>query len=365
MSVTAPSKPAIAQPVLTNGGSLFSESNGVKGGAQFSSEQQSALSQSHSMTQSNQSMQHQESSYNTMSHKESYESSYEYRGRTRLTLADCKLELKLSILTIKPKSGTEFNATTLNLDNHIGNLCGELVWGNGKFSLSSKSIHLEGTLLVAQCARDGSEPVRATLNLSEHITYSISRRCFEAILPDPAFIELMSSAGWMNVSVITQPDMRGLLASPAFQATIRSVAQRAVDEVISEMREEMTKAVQKAVAMVSVRSEEYVHYEMEGLTRRATLVNTAAYSGLGNLTLMSQEQRRAYETFAPYIGLGKGHSGEHLMSHEAYNTFAPHIAPGNGDIVALEGIPTGGNGTGYVATTPVPEATRKAPTPKK
>ncbi|KAJ7808524.1 hypothetical protein B0H14DRAFT_3761696 [Mycena olivaceomarginata] len=301
VSDTTLSKSGVAQPVLINGGALSSKSNGVKGEALFS-EQQSALSRSHSMTQSSQTIQRQESSYSSHS-----ESSYEYR-RTRLTLADCQLELKLSILTIKPRSsGVQFNVTTLNLDDHVGNLYGELVWGYQKFSESCNDIRLDGTLLVASCDCGNKEYKQATLDLNEHITYTITRRCFEAILPDPAFTEMMSSAAWMNVAVITQPDMRGFLTNPAFQETIKGVARRAVEEVITEMREEMTRAVERAVTQVSIRAEEHVQYEIQTLTRRATLINTAAYSGLGGLTVMSHEQRRAYNTFAPVIGLGNGH----------------------------------------------------------
>ncbi|KAJ7210396.1 hypothetical protein GGX14DRAFT_542956 [Mycena pura] len=323
-SPTTPSKAGIAQPVLSNTDRLFSESN----------EQQSALSrQSSSMTQSSQSFQRQESSYS--SHTDSSATVYEYH-RTRLTLADCQLELKMPILTIKPKSsGAQFTLTTLDLDDHLGNIDGELVWGYKKFSASCKNVTLKGTLLVAscQCERADKEWIEATLDLSEHITYSFSRRCFEAILPDPGFIELMSSAAWMNVAVITQPDMRGFLTNPAFQESIKSVARRAVEEVISEMREEMSRAIEKAVSQVSMRAEEHVQYEIESLTKRATLVNTAAYSGLGGLTVMSHEQRRAYSSFAPVIGLGHGHLA---TMKGAFSQFS-HL--GHDAMAMLKGVP--------------------------
>ncbi|KAJ7220898.1 hypothetical protein GGX14DRAFT_676380 [Mycena pura] len=204
MSVsTTSSKAGIAQPVI-NTGELFSESKVVKGGAAFS-EQQSVLSrQSSFMTQSSQSFQRQDSSYSSYTDS----SAYEYH-RTRLTLADCQLELKMPILTIKPKSsGAQFNLTTLNLDDHLGNVDGELVWGYQKISASCKNVTLKGTLLVASCERGNKE----SLDLTEYITYSSSRRCFEAILPDPGF-----------------------LTNPAFQESIQTVARRAVEEVTSEM----------------------------------------------------------------------------------------------------------------------------------
>ncbi|KAJ7688062.1 hypothetical protein B0H17DRAFT_1203254 [Mycena rosella] len=210
------------------------------------------------------------------------------------------------IIHVSWSSGVQFNLTTLNLDDHVGNLYGELVWGHQKFNVSCKDVRLEGTLLVASCDCGNKQWKEARLDLEEHITYTIARRCFEAILHDPAFTEMMSSAAWMNVAVITQPDMRGFLKNPAFQETIKGVARRAVEEVINEMREEMSRAVERAVSQVSIRAEEHVQYEIQSLTKRATL-NTAAYSGLGGLTVMSHEQTRAYNTFGPFIGLGHGH----------------------------------------------------------
>ncbi|KAJ7450776.1 hypothetical protein FB451DRAFT_1285098 [Mycena latifolia] len=323
-SVTTLSKPGIAQPVLVNGGSASSESNAT----QVSSEQQSALSQSSSMT----SIQRQESrtlsSKTSIYREDSYGSSSEYHSRAWLTLAKCKLDLKLpGTLTIKPgSSGFEFKVTTFNLDDLVGNIN----WG----ACSCTSVHLEGTVLVALCNPVAGEPVQSKLDLNEHIIYVNSRRCWEAIEADPDFIDLISSAGWMNVAVITQPDMRGFLTNPAFQSTIKAAAQRAVEEVISEMREEMSLAIEKAVTKVSAMSQEFVEIEMRTLTRKATLTNSAAYSGLGHLKVMSHEQRHAYSLFAPHIGHGP-----------------------TGYLAALKGMVTG-----HTAPAPVPEATpsRKA-----
>ncbi|KAJ7145519.1 hypothetical protein C8R44DRAFT_34 [Mycena epipterygia] len=347
-------------------------------GGQFS-EQQSSLSQSSSMAQS---MQRQESYSSSMSTSRSEvkqsSGSYEYRI-SRLTLADCQLELKLSILTIKARSGgVEFKTTTVNLDEHIGNHYGELVWGDRKFSESCKDLRLDGTLLIAMCRCEDGEFVKSTLDLNEYFIYATTRRCFEAVVPDTAFTEMMSSAGWMNVAVITQPDMRGFLTTPAFQGAIRGVAQRAVEEVMYEMREEMSRAVEKAVSMVSAKSEEYVQWEMETLTKKATMTTSAAaaYSGLGNLTVMSHEQRHAYNIFAPQLSLphfpetihkvfsshgGNGHIAAALGS-EAIRARTPSN-PGNAQIAGTPSNP----GNGHTAAAPAPAAAPKGTpsTPKK
>ncbi|KAJ7088256.1 hypothetical protein C8R44DRAFT_892795 [Mycena epipterygia] len=348
-------------------------------GGQFS-EQQSALSHSSSMAQS---MQRQESHSSSMSTSRSEvkqsSGSYAYRSISRLTLADCHLELKLSILTIKARSGGfEFKTITVNLDEHVGNDYGALVWGDRKFSDSCKDLRLDGTLLFAMCRRENGEYVQSRLDLNEYFIYATTRRCFEPIVPDAAFAEMMSSAGWMNVAVITQPDMRGFLTTPAFQGAIRGVAQRAVEEVMHEMREQMSLAVEKAVTMVSAKSEEYVQWEMETLTKKATMItaSTAAYSGLGNLTVMSHKQRHAYDTFVPYFpeltrrhthysghiaaGLGSETIRTGIPSHPGYAAPAPAAPP--------KGTPSNtGNGHSHTAAAPVPAVAPKGTpsTPKK
>ncbi|KAJ7088270.1 hypothetical protein C8R44DRAFT_991129 [Mycena epipterygia] len=375
---------SVTQRAYTGDGSPKS---GVLG--QFS-EQQSELSQSSSTAQS---MQRQESYSSSMSTSRSEvkqsSGSYEYRSISRLTLADCQLELKLSILTIKSRSGGfEFKTITVNLDEHVGNHYGKLVWGDRKFSESCKDLLLDGTLLIAMCRGENGEYVKSTLDLNEYFIYATTRRCFEAVVPDAAFTEMMSSAGWMNVAVITQPDMRGFLTTPAFQGAIRGVAQRAVEEVMYEMREEMSRAVEKAVSMVSAKSEEYVQWEMETLTKKATITTAAAaaYSGLGNLTVMSHEQRHAYNIFAPQLSLphfpetihnvfsshgGNGHIAAALGS-EAIRARTPSN-PGNAQIAAApvraatpKGTPSN-PGNGHTTAAPVRAATPKGTpsTPKK
>ncbi|KAJ7088251.1 hypothetical protein C8R44DRAFT_751829 [Mycena epipterygia] len=288
-------------------------------GSRLSPDSESATQQAAS-TESTASFQRQESSaYNATRRDEEAEQrldlnehSYNFcttRVRSRRpTLADCQLDFELSTLTvtINPwSSNDEFDSTTVNLDDYVGNIGGVLVWGGEvvEFSQSCSSIELQGTLLIAMCSLDerGSlnDAVRSSLDLNDHIAYISSRRCFEAVDPDPALTELMSSANWMNFALITHPDLRGFLNSPAFQIAVKGVAQRAVDEVMSQMKKEMQEAVEKAVAKVSTEAAEFIESEMDTLTKRAT--NAAAYSGLGQLTIMSLEQKRAYDRFAPHI----------------------------------------------------------------
>ncbi|KAJ7731699.1 hypothetical protein DFH07DRAFT_150888 [Mycena maculata] len=312
--------PPFAQPQpgrFSNAGNLSPESGGGQfgydRGGQFVGGQSGQQSYSESK-QGSQQAQYRESSYTVSTTrsrdevKKSFENSrlaieeYRTRHNATLSLADCQLDLELSILTITPRSpDIELTSNTLDLDEYIGNIGGELVWAGGadKFTQSCDGIRLQGTVLHASCPRGKDEFVQAELDLHEHIAYNSARRCFVAVIPDAAFTELMSSANWMNFTVITRPDMSSFLKNPAFQHAISSVAQRAVDEVMNQMKEVMALAVEEAVAMVSAKSEEYVQSEMETLIKMAT--KSAAYSGLGQLRMMQLEQRRAFNTFAPHI----------------------------------------------------------------
>ncbi|KAJ6554637.1 hypothetical protein B0H19DRAFT_1235888 [Mycena capillaripes] len=220
------------------------------------------------------------------------------RGRN---LADCDLALQVPILTISPKSSSDFqfNPTEIDLDDYVGDIDGELVWGGDalKFSDSCPSIRLEGTFLLATSLLDETE---RKLNLEDHIAYMASRRCFEAVTPDLELAELMSSAKWMDLTVVARPDMRNFLRDPAFQKAVSRVVRRAVEEVMSEVKEEMIRAVEQAVTMVAAGSHQYVDSEMDALARVAN--KTTAYTGLGQLTMMGLKQLAAFNEFAPKIG---------------------------------------------------------------
>ncbi|KAJ7609415.1 hypothetical protein FB45DRAFT_944413 [Roridomyces roridus] len=226
----------------------------------------------------------------------------EYRNSPvqTLTLADCNLTLQAnSLLKIVPRSSSiTLEDDTLDLDDYIGELGGELTWGTEtRFSDKCENIRLEGTIIYATCPRGPDERVQSSLDLAEHLVFKGRR--FEPVLPDDAFTELMASAAWMNFTLISRPDMGGFLRHPAFQSAISRVAQSAVEKAMEEMKSAMALAVEEAVAMVALKSEEYVRAEMESLLMLAT--NAAAYAGLANMTMMQANQRRAYNVFAPHI----------------------------------------------------------------
>ncbi len=60
----------------------------------------------------------------------------------------------------------------LDLNNHVGNIDGNLTWGKGAFSHSSKDISLNGTILSAQCQNSDGFYVYSELDLSPLVANS-------------------------------------------------------------------------------------------------------------------------------------------------------------------------------------------------
>ncbi|KAK7036206.1 hypothetical protein R3P38DRAFT_2911005 [Favolaschia claudopus] len=271
-------------------------------------EEQGSYSESYQSSQASQARSYSQAERRNEESTTKTSESFEERRvqRSRFTLADCKLSLSLSTLTIDPLVEGAFNSNTINLDDFIGNNGGELAWITGdrqpnvNFSASCTNIRLEQTFLIAMCDRGRDDaPAPSRLNLDDYIAYMAARRCFDAVVPDPEFADLMSSGKWMNFTLITQPDMRMFLRNPAFQKVIGNVARRAVEQVMTQIKEEMMRAVEEAVTRVNSESDEFVDSEMQILVKQAT--KTAAYKGWGELTLMEAEQRRAFRTFATHI----------------------------------------------------------------
>ncbi|KAJ7145536.1 hypothetical protein C8R44DRAFT_845043 [Mycena epipterygia] len=244
---------------------------------------------------------------------QSFQSSYESRLRFGVTLADCELVFDVQTVTLTIKPGSPDIDTVVNLDEHVGNIGGALVWHGSdvKFSQSCSGIRLEGALLRATCTGGDGGSVEATLDLNMHLTYVTSRHCFEVVIPDRELTQFMSSSSWMNFAVITRPD---IFTNAAFQKAVKDVAQSSVNEVKDEMKQAMELVIEQAMALVieqakfmlehamkivSSRSEQFVQSKMDTLIR--TTANAGAFYGLGGLEVMNLEQRRYYNAFAPYI----------------------------------------------------------------
>ncbi|KAJ7195280.1 hypothetical protein B0H12DRAFT_1245618 [Mycena haematopus] len=101
---------------------------------------------------------------------------------------------------------------------------------------------------------------------------------------DPADLINFLTSRWMKLTVIAQPDLRGLLTHPALRNIIAAIASEALAEVMKQMQKNMEFQVNKQMD--------------EQLSRLAK--KRAAYS-LSELTTMSPAQIGQYNTFAPAI----------------------------------------------------------------
>ncbi|KAJ7058995.1 hypothetical protein C8F01DRAFT_1085454 [Mycena amicta] len=165
-----------------------------------------------------------------------YEYSKDDRTRARkLTLASCELALRRT----------------------------DLGWYTTQFRrLVQHHPPRKNALCSRRIVKDKDKPkeyVEGKLNSDDHI----AQRKFEAIQPDPAFTEMMSSAQ------LDEPDGR---------------------------------AVEEAMVRVTAEAEEYVQMERETLIKSASMApKTGAYAGLAQLHVMGSQQRIAYNQFAPLI----------------------------------------------------------------
>ncbi|KAJ6480341.1 hypothetical protein C8R45DRAFT_351733 [Mycena sanguinolenta] len=233
-----------------------------------------------------------------------------------MTLADCKLtpedgvQLRVEWMSLDDRPAN----STLDLDKFIGNIGGRLVWGSGasSFSQSCNDPRLEGTFLVASCFHNGTY-TEDRLNLDLYITYSStssggSGPGFGPV--DSEFSGFMASPNdWMNVTIITQPDMSTFLGHPRFRKVVSGVAQRSVDEAMSNMQHVMQQMAQQmvqhmvaeAMTMVRSRSTLHIEQEMDQLVRTAAAQAAAAYSNVNGFRIMQPEAIQPYNTFAAQI----------------------------------------------------------------
>lgn len=71
--------------------------------------------------------------------------------------------------TCKDSQGND-HQSSFNLNSHIGNSEGTLVWGASNFAASSSNISLSGTTLHADCLDSNGQSHHSSLNLNSYIS---------------------------------------------------------------------------------------------------------------------------------------------------------------------------------------------------
>ena len=192
-----------------------------------------------------------------------YRSAFGQCCHTKLTTKD-----NATILTLEFTEYLPPKCSTLNLDDYIGNINGELIWGKKGFTKSSQKITLEGGYLKAECElEDKSKFVPARLYLGGFlmvINGKLEIREFTDIS------ELLSEVPWMKFKIVAQPDISLFHGHQAVRETVSRAAELAVEQateiVISKItqyiRQEMSSIIQETMLHVteSMTSTMSTHY---------------------------------------------------------------------------------------------------------
>ncbi|KAJ7864006.1 hypothetical protein B0H14DRAFT_2574662 [Mycena olivaceomarginata] len=219
----------------------------------------------------------------------------------QLTLADTNLTIKWKV----PDNLQDKGETTVDLDIHIANINGMLVWGRGGggFSKTCKdgSTRLNGTVLIASCfisaggsgGGGGGGYTDAQLDLNDY--FAFSRNGFQPNIPDPEFDKFISAASWMNFTIVLPGQHEHVPPESSVQNAVSSVARRAV-EVSNLQTFAVVQQMVKKLETINKNSEEYIASQMAAFVRSAA-ESAAAFAAMGQLTMMMGEQRTAYDTF--------------------------------------------------------------------
>jgi hypothetical protein len=178
-----------------------------------------------------------------------------------------------------------------------------LVWGRGGggFSKKCKNIRLKGVILIASCpvnlgGSGGAEGyIDAELDLNDH--FAFSRNGFQPNIPDTEFEAFISAASWMNLTVISEANMRMFLQHPSFQKAVSSVVRRAVEVSNLQTLAVVQQMVQK-LETINKSSEEYISHQMRAFVKSA-VASSAAYATMSQLTTMmaGSKERTTFDAF--------------------------------------------------------------------
>jgi len=243
------------------------------------------------------------------------------RETRSMPVDDCEFKMDdpndLANVTLSWKSPAGVDKSLkVNLDLHIGNVGGQLVWGGEDFSMSCKETTLDKTVLVTKCRchfsdsmllhdKGGEELyIERRLDLKDHIIYDKALEGFNVVSADSQFSRVISSAKWMKYAIITQPDMGSFLSEKAVQDAVSGVAERTVAQVMHQTEQVLAEVVKVALDMIKQKAKDHIANELKRLIKTAAL-STAYSSGLGEFEQMEEAHRMAYNAIAPHMGAFK------------------------------------------------------------
>ena len=106
----------------------------------------------------------------------------------------CKdITLRGTILSAKCFNGSDYHESSLDLNNFIGNIDGNLQWQSWDFRSSSGSVWLEGSSIVAECATVSIQVKTSHMDLRGMLKNNNGTlMCLSSFLPPPPYEDISS-----------------------------------------------------------------------------------------------------------------------------------------------------------------------------
>ncbi|KAF5329924.1 hypothetical protein D9758_018643 [Tetrapyrgos nigripes] len=155
------------------------------------------------------------------------------------TVAADNLRLEGSVLQAEClKLDGTYVSQTLELDDHIGVVNGQLVWGRSKFHSICQNIRLVGYILHADYRDENDNTISSSLDLSRYL------QCYDGVLGvkmtvnDAELTSFLREARWLKLRVIAESDASAVVGkNPAFKGAFNSIAVSTSEHVLAEMNE--------------------------------------------------------------------------------------------------------------------------------
>lgn len=160
--------------------------------------------------------------------------------------------------------GEHWKVSTFDLYKYLGNIKGDLKWGDKDFHLTSEGFRFEGTKLFAKC-QVWNNNTKSTKECWFDLATRL--RCDDGVILAIEFDEglstMLSEVPWMKFKVVAEPDFSVIATHPVMQATMQKIAKSTVEHVTAQMSSIMALAIAGAVEVVTKSAYEHISQSME------------------------------------------------------------------------------------------------------
>ncbi|THU80370.1 hypothetical protein K435DRAFT_809939 [Dendrothele bispora CBS 962.96] len=209
------------------------------------------------------------SSYSTWSTQAEWSSSYYLTSN----LPQDQLKLENSLLIAEYKMPDEPPITSrLELNDHVGVMGHNLVWGRSGFFSVCKNVTLDGHTLKAEFRHSGTNdvPASSSLDLARYIQVYDGRLELKVTESSDELSRIFSEVPWMRFRVVTVPlDASVMVQRPSFKAAFSSLASRTSKHVEVEMKHTLAAEDSESIIQdIQTSTKEEVKKEMTSFVER-------------------------------------------------------------------------------------------------